>query len=80
MVSAIHEEINRALADCHMRTGKKATQIYLGRTQMYRLMKLAAENNYITNAETAKRDGENRPEVMGLPVYEVNDDDHCVAA
>ena len=80
MVSAIHEEINRALADCHMRTGDKATHIYLGRTQMHRLMKWVAENNYIYDAEKAKRDGDHRPEVMGLPVYEVNDDDHCVAA
>ena len=80
MVSAIHEEINRALADCHMNTGKPAKSIYLGRTQMYRLMKWAVENSYITDAEKAKRDGEHRPEVMGLPVYEVNDDDHCVAA
>lgn len=80
MISRIHEEINRALADCHMRTGDKATRIYLGETQMLRLMKWAQENAYIADANTAKRDGEHRPEVMGLPVYEVNDKDHCVAA
>ena len=80
MTSKIHEEINTAIADCYMRTGDGATRIYLGRTQIGRLMRWAAENAYITEAETEKREGEHRPEVVGLPVYEVNDDDHCMAA
>jgi hypothetical protein len=78
-MSTVHEEINRALADCHMRTGGKATRVYLGKTQVFRLMKWAQESGYIADAATAKRDGEHRPEVMGLPIYEVNDEDHCVA-
>lgn len=77
-MASIHEEINRALATCHMNTGKPAKSIYLGKQQMDRLMRWAKENEYIS--DTSKRDGDNRPEVMGLPCYEVNDEDHCVAA
>jgi hypothetical protein len=75
----IHTEINEALADCHMRTGKAAAQIYLGRTQMKRLMQWAYENQYIGDPDTAEKEGRHRPEVMGCLVYEVNDDDHCIA-
>lgn len=77
-MSSIHEEINRALAECHTRTKNKASRIYLGKQQMDRLMRWAKENERTWNE--SKRDGDHRPEVMGLPVYEVNDDDHCLAA
>lgn len=73
----IHIEINEALANCHMKTGEKATSIYLGRTQMDRLLQWAQANNYI--ADTGVYEGDNRPEVMGCFVYEVNSDDHCAA-
>lgn len=45
----IHTEINLALAECHTLTGEKATRIYLGRSQMDRLMRFARENNYYGN-------------------------------
>ncbi len=73
----IHIEINEALANCHMKTGEKAKSIYLGRTQMDRLMQWAKENQYVSDTE--KRDGKHRPEVLGCLVYEGNDDDHCIA-
>lgn len=73
----IHTEINLALAECRTLTGEKATRIYLGRSQMDRLMRFAKENQYL--ADTGKREGDDRPEVMGCPVYEVNAEDHCFA-
>lgn len=47
----IHIEINEALANCHMKTGEKAKSIYLGRTQMDRLMQGAKENQYVSDTE-----------------------------
>lgn len=76
---SIQTEINEALATVHMSTGKPATTIYLGRTQMERLMKWAYENQYIFDPKTAQKEGEHRPEVMGCLVYEVNADSHCIA-
>jgi len=78
MISDIHTEINEALAEFHMKTGKPATNIYLGHSQMERLMRWAKENQYISI--TDMRTGEHRPEVMGLPVFEVNDEHHCFVA
>lgn len=74
----IHDEITGAVIDCHTRTGGKATRIYLGRSQMDRLMRFAKENQY--TADAGKREGNDRPEVMGCLVYEVNAEDHCFAA
>jgi hypothetical protein len=74
----IHDEINRSLTDCHTQTGKKATRIYLGKSQMDRLMRWAKENQYVSDTE--KRDGKDRPEIMGCHVYEINSEDHCFAA
>lgn len=76
---SIHTEINEALAAVHMSTGKAATKIYLGRTQINCLMQWAFENQYIADLKTANKEGDHRPEVMGCLVYEVNDDNHCVA-
>ena len=75
----IIEEINRVLADS-MRTGDQVSSIYLGRVQMGRLMKWVEDNCYIVNAETENRKGKSRPEVNGIPVYEVKDEDHCAVA
>ena len=78
----IIEEINRVLADSYMRTGDPVSSIYLGRVQMDRLMKWAKGECYIyiSSAEKEYREGKSRPEVNGIPVYEVNDEDHCAAA
>ena len=77
---SIHTEINEALAAVHMNTGKAATKIYLGRNEMEKLMQWAFENQYVSDPKMAKKEGVHRPEVMGCLVYEVNDDNHCVAA
>lgn len=77
-MSAIHEEIQRAIVDCQMSSGKPAAAIYLGGSQMDRLMRWAKKNDYIS--DTSLRTGKHRPEVMGIPVYEVNSENHCVAA
>lgn len=73
----IHLEIHDAINNCYMTTGKKATRIYLGRQQMDRLLQWAHANNYI--ADTGEYEGDNRPEVAGCFVYEVNAVDHCAA-
>jgi len=75
----IHAEIQQAITNCAMQTGANPTRLYLGRSQTDRLMKWAYENQYISEPEMTEKEGQHRPEVMGLLVYEVNDDDHCVA-
>ena len=77
----IIEEINCVMADYHMRTGGPACSIYLGRFQMGRLMKWTKDDNrFIDKTEKEMRHGKSRLEVMGIPVYEVNDEDHCAVA
>ena len=74
----IHAKIAKAIADCNCEKNYKPTRLYLGKSQMDELMAWAIEYQYINNADL--RTGAHRPEVQGLPVYEVNAEDHCVAA
>ena len=80
MTSTIHEEIYRAMADYHRRSGDKPTKIYLGKTQMAQLISWAQENCCVSDDVSATPDGERRLKFAGLPVYEVNDECHCVVA
>ena len=43
MIDYIYEEIIKALAEFHMKTGEPATNIYLGRSEMKRLNQWAKE-------------------------------------
>ena len=76
----IIEEINCVMADCHMSTGNPAVSIYLGRLQMSELAKWANKSRSIVEADKEIRQGKSRPKIMGIPVYEVNDEDHCAVA
>ncbi len=71
-------EITRAAVAHSRDSGHAATWVYLGREPMKRLMRWARETGYVESEEL--REGAHRPEVNGLRVYEVNDDEHlCVA-
>lgn len=74
----VHAKITRAIADCICEKNYTPTTLYLGSSQMNELMAWAIEYQYINNADL--RTGDHRPEVQGLLVYEVNAEDHCVAA
>lgn len=73
-MKTIIDEIRTLAAEYEMSTGLKPTRIYMGRQEMLALGKWAYENGYQDNNGTAAREGKERPEVMGLPIYEVNDD------
>ena len=83
-MSSIHEEIKEeikmALNDCYRLTGARATRLYLGRTQISKLMKDPLF--YDTNADFLRQAqlGDKWPKIMGMAIYEVNDECHCVAA
>lgn len=74
----IRAKIVKAIADCISEKNYNPTTLYLGSSEMEELMTWAFENQYINNVNL--RTGEHRPEVHGLPVYEVNAENHCVAA
>ena len=78
--TTIYKEINQAIYECHRRTGDKPTKIYLGKTQMAQLISWAQENCCVSDDVSATPDGERRLKFAGLPVYEVNDECHCVVA
>ena len=69
----IHNEIKTAIINGGKQNGRIAKRIYLGRNQMKRLMQ------YIGEPQMVQKEGLHRPKVEGCLVYEVNDDDHCVA-
>ena len=74
----IQAKIEKAIADCISEKNYNPTTLYLGSSQMEELMAWAFEYQYINTVNL--RTGEHRPEVRGLPVYEVNTENHCVAA
>lgn len=73
-MKTIIDEIAICVAEYEMSTGLKPTRIYMGRQEMLMLGKWAYENGYQDSNGTAAREGKERPEAMGLPIYEVNDD------
>lgn len=60
-------------------TGKKPKHAYIGRMQMRELMRWASANQYVVSPD-AKIEGDSRPEVYGMYVFEVNADYHLVCA
>lgn len=73
-MKTIIDEITACAFEYEMSTGMKPTRIYIGRQGMLALGKWAYENGYQDNDGTAAREGQQRPIVYGLVVYEVNDD------
>lgn len=71
----IHNMIANAAMEFEASTGKKPTNVYLGRNEMDAMLKWAAAHEYISSPE-AQIEGDHRPEVHGLFVYKVNDDNH----
>jgi hypothetical protein len=69
------DDIRRCAAEYEMNTGSKPTRVYLGRSEMLALGKWAYDAGYKTEPTTAAMEGAARPEIMGMPVYEVNDDE-----
>lgn len=70
----ITERINRCAAEYQTKTGITPTRVYLGRTEMKLLMHWAYKNQYIGRDEVQLKEGDHRPEVSGMTIYEVNDD------
>jgi hypothetical protein len=70
----IVEEIRRCAVEYEMSTGINPTRVYLGRGEMKRLMQWAYNNQYVGEGEITAEEGDPRPEVNGLFVYEVNED------
>jgi hypothetical protein len=67
-------QITRCAHEYEMSTGLKPTRIYLGRQETLALGKWAHGEGHQSKPGTAAREGMERPEIMGLPVYVVNDD------
>jgi hypothetical protein len=72
---AVTTEINMAIVDCKVATGRDATRIYLGHNKIYELRCWAAANCYY-KTDTANV----RLEYNGCKVYEVDDNDHVAVA
>jgi uncharacterized cysteine cluster protein YcgN (CxxCxxCC family) len=68
----IVKEIKSCARDYELHTGFKPKRVYLGRDEVKQLRDWALENADCLYAEVAE--GKNRPEVHGMYVYEVNDD------
>ena len=73
-MKTIIDKITACAFEYEMSTGMKHTRIYIGRQEGLALGKWAYENDYQDNDGTAAREGQQRPIVYGLVVYEVNDD------
>ena len=69
----IIDVIARCVFEYEISTGVKPTRLYLGRQEMRELWKWAYNNGYQNNPGTAALKGNERPEVMGIPAYEVKD-------
>lgn len=68
-------EIARCAAEYEVRTGIKPTRVYLGRGEMLALMKWAYAIGYKTEPTTTTGESPAKLGIMGLMVYEVNDDE-----
>jgi hypothetical protein len=73
-MTSIIQKITVCAAEYEMSTGLKPTRIYLGRQEALALGKWAHDEGHQSEPGTAAREGMERPEIMGLPVYVVNDD------
>ena len=57
-------------------TGITPHNVYVGHFEMKELLFWAEKNCYISDAKTAKKVGDDRPEVNGMKVFEVNAENH----
>ena len=64
--------IKKELEGFNLRTGHKPTAIYIGDNEDIRLEQWAYDQGYIASIPT-KWTGAHRPEILGIPVYIVND-------
>jgi hypothetical protein len=73
---SIYNRICSGSCDHEGDTGNKATIVYLGRAEMKMLSEWAYEEGYIDSPEFKNTEGDHRPEISGLFVYQVNSDTH----
>ena len=73
-MNPIIQKITACSVEYEMSTGQKPTRIYMGRQEMLALGKWFHDEGSQFKPVTADREGLERTEIMGLPVYEVNDD------
>ena len=76
MSGLTHITITKKAVEFEVETGRKPTKVYLGRLDVKALLIWAHANQYIGDPEKAEIEGDNRPEVSGLLVYQVNEDSH----
>lgn len=76
----IHEEIRKAVIDFEAKTGVMPSIVYLGDIQIKDLLEFAYENDYISDPKKQDIKGDNRPEVLGLIVYVVNEDNYLAVS
>lgn len=72
-MSIIHDIISCFVA-YRISTNRLPTTLYLGRNEMRQLGRWAFENGFQDKDETAAKEGSARPKIMGMLVFEVNDD------
>lgn len=78
---SILEEIHIAIACHQMHTGKPATNIYLGHSEMKRLLAWLEKIRYVKSKSSDDViNGESRAEILGIPVFEVIAEHHCFVA
>ena len=70
----IMNDIKTCATEYHMSTGVAATRVYLGRQELHRLAVWASHQWYGENIDI-EGEGVARPEVWGMKVYAVNDDE-----
>tara|TARA_R110000851_G_scaffold212768_1_gene365456 strand:+ start:56 stop:298 length:243 start_codon:yes stop_codon:yes gene_type:complete len=74
---SIYSKICSGACDHAADTGKEANNVYLGREEAKELEKWLYEEGYLEySAELKNKEGDSRPEISGLLMYEVNQDRH----
>ena len=73
---SIYRKICSGMANHKSKTSKDAKYLYLGREDVKELSRWVYDLGYIDSPEFKNKEGDSRPEVAGLFIYEVNDDRH----
>ena len=74
---SIYSKICNGACDHTADTGKPPKNVYLGREDVKDLGKWLYEEGYIEGSAALKnKEGNSRPEISGLLMYEVNQDRH----
>jgi len=77
--SFVHELVGKESIKFKMSTGKDPEIVYVGRKEMAMLIIWAIDNEVISSDTPLNNidiEGLNRPKVSGLPVYQVNAENH----